>query len=230
VCHQLGGLEVSQQNLYVCDITNIEKGTFAFYIKGRRSPASLADNPNNLTRPSFPSSRVHSATDVAVGLSLPVLPVSSLSPRPSTTRNEYHILLVEDNHINQKVLSKQLRSNGCTVYVANHGGEALEFLTKTNLWNGISDADIDDQGIELSLILMDLEMPVMDGLICTRKIRDLEQQGKLKRHVPIIAVTANTRMEQRHLALESGVNDIVPKPFQMSELMIIVNALMAKSR
>lgn len=59
--------------------------------------------------------------------------------------------------------------------------------------------------MDLSLILMDLEMPVMDGLACTRRIRDLEREGKVTRHVPIIAVTANTRVEQMEMALESGM-------------------------
>lgn len=116
--------------------------------------------------------------------------------------HNYHILLVEDNLINQKVLSKQLRNTGCTVHVANHGVEALDFLSTTTLWN---DGSLDENRNELSVILMDLEMPIMDGLTCTRKIRDLEREGKLKGHVPIIAVTANTRMEQMDLAIEVGM-------------------------
>jgi CheY-like chemotaxis protein len=116
--------------------------------------------------------------------------------------NNYHILLVEDNVINQKVLSKQLRKTGCTVYVANHGLEALDFLATTTLWN---DGSLDENRNELSIILMDLEMPIMDGLTCTRKIRDLEREGKLKWHVPIIAVTANARGEQIDRATEAGM-------------------------
>lgn len=54
---------------------------------------------------------------------------------------------------------------------------------------------------------MDLEMPVMDGLTCTRRIRDLEREGTITRHVPIIAVTANTRVEQIETALEAGMVD-----------------------
>ena len=59
--------------------------------------------------------------------------------------------------------------------------------------------------MDLSLILMDLEMPIMDGLACTRRIRDLERDGKVQGHVPIIAVTANTRMEQMDRAIEAGM-------------------------
>jgi CheY-like chemotaxis protein len=59
--------------------------------------------------------------------------------------------------------------------------------------------------MELSIILMDLEMPIMDGLSCTRRIRDLEREGKIVGPVPIIAVTANTRVEQMEQALEAGM-------------------------
>ena len=84
----------------------------------------------------------------------------------------------------------------------NHGGEALDFLSKTTL---STDSCGDNPGMDLSLILMDLEMPVMDGLACTRRIRDLEREGRIIGHVPIIAVTANTRMEQMDQALEAGM-------------------------
>ncbi|KAG4433438.1 hypothetical protein IFR05_011084 [Cadophora sp. M221] len=172
--------------------------TFAFYIKARRS-VDVPTNPSNGSTPNLlPSDTNHS------------------SPRDSKVRRNYHILLVEDNLINQKVLSKQLRSAGCIVHVANHGGEAIDFLAKTALWYDCKKSGI---GMNLSLILMDLEMPIMDGLACTRRIRDLENEGKIDGHVPIIAVTANTRMEQLEMAITAGMDDIVAKPFQIPELM-----------
>lgn len=82
------------------------------------------------------------------------------------------------------------------------GGEALDFLSKTTLWN---DSTSNGPRMELSIILMDLEMPIMDGLACTRRIRDLEREGRINGPVPIIAVTANTRMEQMEQALEAGM-------------------------
>ena len=134
-------------------------------------------------------------------LSSPYALSSPLPPQVHHNYQNYHILLVEDNLINQKVLSKQLRSAGCTVHVANHGVEALDFLSKTTLWSEVTESP----KMELSIILMDLEMPIMDGLAATRAIRDMEREGKLNRHVPIIAVTANTRTEQMNLALEAGM-------------------------
>ncbi|KAL2062733.1 hypothetical protein VTL71DRAFT_5805 [Oculimacula yallundae] len=180
--------------------------TFAFYIKARRS----VDVPNHPSTGSTPN----------------LLPIdtSRSSPRDSKIRRNYHILLVEDNLINQKVLSKQLRSAGCIVHVANHGGEAIDFLAKTALWHDCKKSGI---GINLSLILMDLEMPIMDGLACTRRIRDLENEGKIGSHVPIIAVTANTRMEQLNMAIAAGMDDIVAKPFQIPELMLKMDRLMS---
>lgn len=61
-------------------------------------------------------------------------------------------------------------------------------------------------------------MPVMDGLQCTSRIRELEQQGALKRHIPIIAVTANARSEQIATLLQAGMDNVVSKPFRIGEL------------
>ncbi|KAH8649611.1 hypothetical protein BGZ60DRAFT_196731 [Tricladium varicosporioides] len=182
---------------------------FAFYIKARRS-----------TGPQLEGHLSSKAEESGTTIDSPIphlLPLNLSRPR----RN-YHILLVEDNLINQKVLSKQLRTVGCTVHVANHGGEALDFLSRTTLWKASASSESDpghqNQKIDLTIILMDLEMPIMDGLTAARAIRDLEREGKIT-HVPIIAVTANTRLEQIEVALEAGMDDIVPKPFHIPDLM-----------
>jgi CheY-like chemotaxis protein len=84
--------------------------------------------------------------------------------------------------------------------VANHGGEALERLRASQFWKGaLPDA------LDINVVLMDKEMPVMDGLVCTSKIRELEKAGELQRHVPIIAVTANARSEQIATLLAAGM-------------------------
>lgn len=111
----------------------------------------------------------------------------------------YQVLLVEDNLVNQKVLSKQMHQAGCTVYVANHGLEALGFLQQSNMWKNNVD------GKKLDVVLMDLEMPVMDGLTCARRIRQLQREGTVVRHVPLIAVTANARMEQIEVSMAAGM-------------------------
>ncbi|KAI5867747.1 hypothetical protein GGS23DRAFT_602697 [Durotheca rogersii] len=120
------------------------------------------------------------------------------------------VLLVEDNLINQQITRRDLQNSGCIVDVANHGVEALERLQHTNRANG---------KFPLSLILMDIEMPVQDGLTCTRKIRELEKAGRLKGpRIPIIAVSANARVEQIVEAKAAGCDDVLVKPFRIPEL------------
>jgi CheY-like chemotaxis protein len=124
------------------------------------------------------------------------------------------VLIVEDNLVNQRVLAKQLRNIGMHVAVANHGVEALDYIRKTKYC-------IPDEGSsvqELSLILMDWEMPVMDGLTCVREIRKLQDQGIVMGHIPVIAVTANVRNEQVTQALEAGMDNVISKPFRIPEL------------
>ena len=144
--------------------------------------------------------------------------------------------------VNQKVLSTQLRRLGCKVFVAGHGVEALDFLKTTPLWHGgtkNTDDTVDIAGDALQspkpnvdVILMDIEMPVMGGLACTRAIRDLECQGLIRRsqsqhrgiheghdRLPIISISANARIEQSNEQKEAGVDDIVTKPFRIPQLM-----------
>lgn len=132
-----------------------------------------------------------------------------------------HILVVEDNLINQRVLRAALQKAGCTVHVANDGLEALSFLSTTEFTAPTT-------GIPLSVILMDLEMPIMDGLTCVKEIRRMEDDGSIVKHVPIIAVTANVRDEQVANAKESGMDDVVSKPFRIQELLTKVEGLLRR--
>jgi len=130
-----------------------------------------------------------------------------------------HVLIVEDNLINQKVMSQQLRKAGCVVHLSNHGEECLSFLEQTSFCNGLT---------PLSIILLDLEMPVMDGLTCIRQIRERQGNGKVMSHVPVIAVTANARSEQVSVAIDAGMDQVVTKPFRIPELMPQMKALVAE--
>jgi CheY-like chemotaxis protein len=134
---------------------------------------------------------------------------SARIPAASKSLSRLSVLIVEDNLVNQKVLSKQLRNLGCAITVANHGEEALAQLRKTKYWRPgttfIAATTAMSAGDELSAILMDLEMPVMDGLTCTRKIRELEAAGRLAGHAPIIAVSANARSAHVESAIEAGM-------------------------
>lgn len=227
--------------------------TFAFYVRARKcaiqneqetaTPIALNHVWNtpvtgstviprandNITARPLPSSRIplskkrtHSliANNLQAAL-LPTLPQSQ----------QLAVLVVEDNVINQKILAQQLKRLGCTIYIANHGLEALSFLQQTSFWNH---GPIDPSSppptplLPLSCVLMDLEMPVMDGLSCVREVRKLEHAGALCRHVPVIAVTANARMEQIKVALDAGMDDVVTKPFRIPDLVPQMEGLIAR--
>lgn len=196
--------------------------TFAFYIRSRRVDDFNPDTPisntlNSLRRSSSTAAVIldskHNSSGKAVHRSHTTSshrtsrnltpPVSTPTPPLRLSSLDHHalkILIVEDNLVNQRVLQKQLRNHGFLTEVANHGGEALEFLKTTHFWSG---REVD--GVDLAVILMDLEMPVMDGLTCARAIRDYEANRTIIKHVPIIAVTANARLEQIETAISAGM-------------------------
>lgn len=109
----------------------------------------------------------------------------------------YHVLIVEDNLINQEVLRRQLRKEGCVTYVAGNGKEALKVITGSRF--------VKEGGVSIDIVLMDMEMPVMDGNTATLKIREMERSGKIKKHVPIMGISANARPEQVVKMTEAGM-------------------------
>lgn len=148
------------------------------------------------------------------------------------------ILVVEDNLINQQITRRGLLTRGYTVDVANHGIEALEKLRLSagaglGIQSSVENAQVDGQGsnsrdnsspppVLINLVLMDIEMPVQDGLTCTRIVRELEKNGEVLcasgGRIPIIAVTANARPEQIMEAKRAGCDDVLVKPYRMPEL------------
>jgi len=95
-----------------------------------------------------------------------------------------------------------------------HGIEALDFLKGTKFWRGNGGT-----GLDLSIVLMDIEMPIMDGITACRKIREMQQTGEIVSHVPIISVSANARSEQVSDARNAGMDDSISKPFRIPELL-----------
>ncbi len=108
------------------------------------------------------------------------------------------VLLVEDNAINQQLAQALLQQHGFEVTIANHGQECLDWLEKATF----------------DVVLMDMQMPVMDGLEATRAIR---QQPRF-RDLPIIAMTANALVGDRERCIASGMNDYVAKPIDPEQL------------
>ncbi|KAH7256664.1 hypothetical protein BKA59DRAFT_81231 [Fusarium tricinctum] len=200
--------------------------SFSFYIKCRRSLAPPPDNdpimPFKIPRKSHgsalppkpePNRQITRSTSAAV--TKPII--------PDDTTQLFDVLIVEDNIVNQKVLQRQLRNCGNNTFVANHGKEALQTLERSRFWAGK-----EAEGVDISVILMDLEMPVMDGMTCARRIRELEREGTIVKHIPIIAVTAYARPEQIESAKAAGIDDVISKPFRIPELLPKIEELVGK--
>ena len=166
---------------------------------------------DSIATSSISTSAANPAQTPAPTSTLKPTPTPTPTPTPNTTSATPKVLICEDNTVNQQVLKKQLERKGCTVYVSNHGGEAIDFLRACRYWRDARCASHGDgcggcdELKHVSVVLMDLEMPVMDGLTCVREIRRLQRDGWLTRPIPVIAVTANARGEQVRMALEAGM-------------------------
>jgi protein-histidine pros-kinase len=117
------------------------------------------------------------------------------------------VLLVEDNPVNQELAERLLKKRGYRVTLANNGAEAVECFEKTHF----------------DLILMDMQMPVMDGIEATESIRSREMRRSWVvssefKQVYIIAMTANAMDGDRDICLQAGMNDYVSKPIKPQEL------------
>lgn len=119
------------------------------------------------------------------------------------------VLLVEDNLINQKIIQLSLKKIVKTIDVANNGKEALDKFGSN----------------KYDLILMDIQMPVMDGIVATRKIREIESSAGS--FTPIIAITANALSGDKEVCIAAGMNDYIAKPFQIEVLIQKMSTLLA---
>ncbi|HJV65876.1 MAG TPA: response regulator [Geomonas sp.] len=131
---------------------------------------------------------------------------SAGSPLPEDTLREARVLLVEDNPVNREVATAMLESFGCQVELRETGEQAAE------AW---------EQG-DFDLILMDGQMPVMDGYQATRLIREKEAASASCRHIPIVALTGHAQQEDRAKCLAAGMDDYLAKPFNTRQLRSIV--------
>ena len=115
--------------------------------------------------------------------------------------------MAEDNKINQKLALKFLKTQGHTISVAENGVQVLEMLEQGNF----------------DLVLMDVQMPVMDGLTATQRIREGEMAladrlGEQVRRIPVIAMTAHAMKGDREKAIDSGMDDYISKPIESEKL------------
>ncbi|KAK5137364.1 hypothetical protein LTR08_008942 [Meristemomyces frigidus] len=190
------------------------------------------------------SNPVHNAAD-------DMQPESKSAPSPDTTTvnktpskgkgaasNGVHILLVEDNIINQRIVVRKLEAKGFTVTTANNGREAVDAV------RGAPKRSSGEKGT-FHVVLMDQEMPVMDGNTATKEIRELQRKGEVER-TPILGVTANVRGAQQDERMQSGMvsttdaqvpgstaehadlgqDDIIEKPYKIEELVRKINGVL----
>lgn len=133
--------------------------------------------------------------------------VAETEPSPAEEARKATILVAEDNLINQRVVAAMLRREGYQVETAAHGGEAIAALER----------------LRPDLILMDIQMPVVDGLEATRRIR----ANPRWRRLPIIALTAHAMAGDRDLCLASGMDDYLTKPVNRTQLVAAIEKHLA---
>jgi CheY-like chemotaxis protein len=133
------------------------------------------------------------------------------SAAPAAGALHGHVLLVEDNRVNQMVANKMLTGMGLTVDLAENGEKALAALA----------------GTRYDLVLMDCQMPVLDGYEATRAFRGREPQGE--KRLPIIAMTANAMEGDRQKCLDAGMDDYLAKPVKKESLRKLLGQWLAAS-
>ncbi|MBF7141046.1 MULTISPECIES: PAS domain-containing hybrid sensor histidine kinase/response regulator [Pseudomonas] len=140
---------------------------------------------------------------------LPALPPADEHPKRLAG---LHVLVVEDNVVNRQVAKGLLQLEGAEVTLAGNGHEALAALAGAN--------------VAYHVVLMDVQMPEMDGLEATRRIRQLTRFAQL----PIIAMTANASTEDRHACLAAGMDDHISKPVDLAGLVKCVSEWVGRAR
>ncbi len=126
------------------------------------------------------------------------------------TKFDAHVLVTEDNIINQKLIKRILEEHGITVDIANNGLESFEKRRSGNY----------------DLLFMDIQMPVMDGIEATHEILDYEEDEALP-HIPIVALTANALKGDRERFLAEGMDEYITKPIETTELLYILNKFLS---
>ncbi len=134
-----------------------------------------------------------------------VSPINTEKVLAKESRRNVRILLVEDNPVNQKLVLKMIEKIGFKVDLVADGKEAVRTLER----------------VDYHLVLMDIQMPVMDGFEATRNIRD--PNSRVRNHnIPIVALTANAMTGDREKCLDAGMDDYLTKPVQVEELLSVI--------
>ncbi|MDD9943630.1 MAG: ATP-binding protein [Myxococcales bacterium] len=137
---------------------------------------------------------------------LPAQAAGNVATAPPAVHRTRRALVVEDNLVNQRVAMKLLTKLGLQVTIAGDGAEALRCCNET----------------DFDLVFMDCQMPVLDGLAATRELRKREASTPHSRRTPVIAMTANTSMEDRRACQAAGMDDFLSKPVTADQLLAAI--------
>ncbi|KAG9096794.1 hypothetical protein FRC06_008307 [Ceratobasidium sp. 370] len=176
--------------------------TFRFFIEATLPQPTNFDPAGSLERPGAVPRRIKALR------------------RPGGTKDPrhvgVHILITEDNQINQSVLNRQLTKAGCVTTLASNGLEAIERICSLAQHG---DSRLPASRNSFDVILMDLEMPVMDGLTAVQEIRRMESTGTLPRRNLIVAITGNAREGHKQSAIDAGMDMVFVKPYKIDEIL-----------
>ncbi|MGR5118269.1 response regulator [Vibrio astriarenae] len=159
------------------------------------------------------SSKVNEGTSVTVRIPLQTRRADNLfttNPHKHVIANGKHVLVVEDTKTNQVVAKLILENNGFKVSTLDNGALAVDYMQKT--------------AEKVDVVLMDLSMPVMDGITATKKIREFNQ------HTPIVALTAHAASTDRNQCLTCGMDEFVCKPIRQKEILSVIDNILDENK
>jgi CheY-like chemotaxis protein/HPt (histidine-containing phosphotransfer) domain-containing protein len=173
---------------------------------GDASPPEELGIAASLTKPTRPSDLLDAImTAMGIASAEKVEPGPASDELPADGRRSLHILLAEDNAINQRMTTRILEKQGHSVVVADDGAQAVRAI----------------ESDEFDLVLMDVQMPIMDGYQATAGIR--RDEAGTDARIPIIAMTANAMKGDRDLCLDAGMDTYIAKPIRAKDLLDMVD-------
>lgn len=141
-------------------------------------------------------------------------------------KEQPHVLLVEDNDINNKLFARKLASKGFVMSTAKDGREAVDFVIAS--FTDPANAGKGEEGKtqrEIDIVLMDQQMPVMDGNAATAEIRQRELEMGREKRVPILGISAHSRDEQLQEMIQSGMDGFITKPYKIEEMVAKISGM-----
>lgn len=207
--------------------------TFEFYVKvrrsevqetpltpiGKRTPVEELEH-RVITSPVMQQAKAVQISKQSLPEAQPLLPQPSVNSRTT-------VLVVEDNLINQRLLCKLITKHGYDTITANNGEEALTYMASST-WNPVQANSSDDSVLSINIVLCDIEMPIMDGKTCVRRVRQLQHEGLLILDIPMIAITGNARLEQVEEMRQCGFDDVITKPYKIDQLLRVIEQHVGK--